>query len=318
MKARIQQTLNNYPKLPHFWQLMRMDKPIGTFLLLWPTLWALWIAAEGFPNPVVLVIFVLGVIFMRAAGCVINDYADRKIDGKVDRTKNRPLATGAISSKEALMLFAGLSLSSFFLVLFTNSFTVWLSFGGLALAFTYPFMKRYTYLPQVVLGAAFSWAIPMAFAAQVNELPRTVWLIYTANLLWTVAYNTYYAMVDRDDDVKIGVRSTAILFGDADRQVIAMLQIMSLCILLMLGGQLSMGVVYYLSLVVACGLFAWQFWSTRNKDKEACFKAFLHNHYVGFVICMGIMLNYEGYISALVCSTLVGSYSFWQYKYKPS
>ena len=316
MKALIAPILMRYPKLPYFWQLMRMDKPIGTFLLLWPTLWALWIAAEGFPDPRVLVIFVLGVVFMRAAGCVINDFADRKIDGQVERTKNRPLATGAINAKEAITLFVGLCVSSFVLVLFTNSMTIWLSFGGLALAFTYPFMKRYTYLPQVVLGAAFSWAIPMAFAAQVDELPRTVWLIYTANLLWTVGYDTYYAMIDRDDDVKIGVRSTAILFGDADRIVIGTLQFMSVCILLLLGAQLNMGTVYYLSLGIACGLFAWQFWSTRNQDKEACFNAFLNNHYVGFSICLGIMLSYESYVSALICLLIVGFYALWEYKKK--
>lgn len=313
MTALLQRVLVSYPKLPLFFQLMRLDKPIGTFLLLWPTLWALWIAAEGFPDTRVLVIFVLGVIFMRAAGCVINDFADRKVDGHVERTQHRPMASGKIKSKEALALFAGLVLASFILVLFTNSFTIWLSFGGVALAFTYPFMKRYTYLPQVVLGAAFSWAIPMAFAAQVNELPRTVWLLYIANLLWTVAYDTYYAMVDRDDDLKIGIRSTAILFGDADRQVIATLQGMTIAILFLLGAQLKMGAFFYLGLIIACGLFAWQFVQTKQKDKVSCFKAFLHNHYVGLAICMGIMLNYGSYFSAAICLLLVALLELWQF-----
>ncbi|MDX1397917.1 MAG: 4-hydroxybenzoate octaprenyltransferase, partial [Oceanospirillum sp.] len=212
-------------QFPHYIKLMRIDRPIGTYLLLWPTLWALWIAAEGIPDWDVLVIFVLGVISMRAAGCVINDFADRKIDGHVERTKERPLATGDVTAKEAIGLFIVLGLISFGLVLMTNPLTILLSLGGIMLAFMYPFMKRYTHLPQVVLGAAFSWAIPMAYAAQTNSVPVEAWLLFAAKLLWTVAYDTQYAMVDRNDDVKIGVKSTAILFGELDRHIIALLQI---------------------------------------------------------------------------------------------
>ena len=211
----------HWPKAKPFVELMRLDKPVGIYLLLWPTLWALWVAAKGMPDFSVLLIFTLGVIFMRSAGCVINDYADRKVDGHVTRTVNRPLITGAVTSKQALILFFSLLAISFILVLFTNTLTIQLSFAGAALAAIYPFMKRHTHLPQVFLGAAFSWAIPMAFAAQAGELPKYVWLIYMANLSWTVAYDTQYAMVDRDDDVVVGLKSTAILFGRFDKIIIA-------------------------------------------------------------------------------------------------
>jgi 4-hydroxybenzoate polyprenyltransferase len=221
MYTRLLKSLNRLnPRAWDFIQLTRMDKPIGIYLLLWPTLWALWVAAKGVPSLGNLVIFVLGVILTRAGGCVINDFADRKVDGHVKRTEQRPMASGKISSKEALVFFALLMGVSFLLVLCTNAQTVWLSFGALALAATYPFMKRYTYYPQVVLGAAFSWGMPMAFTAETGSLPAAAWLLYIANLLWTVAYDTYYAMTDREDDLKIGVKSTAILFGDADRVII--------------------------------------------------------------------------------------------------
>ena len=244
-----------HPRAGDFIALMRLDKPIGIYLLLWPTLWALWIAGKGQPSIANLLIFVTGVILMRSAGCVINDYADRKIDGHVARTRLRPLASGRITSSEAILLFCLLVSASFVLVLLTNADTVWLSFGGVALAACYPFMKRYTYYPQVVLGAAFSWGMPMAFVAQTGTLPTDAWLLYIANLLWTVAYDTYYAMTDREDDLKIGVKSTAILFGDADRAIIATLQGLALACLLLAGQRFELGVYYHLGLLVAaaCG-----------------------------------------------------------------
>ena len=271
-----------------YWRLTRMDRPIGTLLLLWPTLWSLWIAAKGVPSIKNLVIFVLGVIVMRAAGCVINDFADRKIDGKVLRTKDRPLATGAVSSREALGLFVVLCLVAFALVLFTDPLTIKLSVGGLILAFCYPFMKRHTHLPQVVLGAAFAWGIPMAYAAEAGELHQGMWLIYLAVVLWTVAYDTFYAMVDRDDDLKIGVKSTAILFGEQDRLMTAVLQIMALYALVLVGNRFELGLFYYLGLAVAAGLFIYQQWLIRFRARDVCFKAFLNNNWVGVAIFIGL------------------------------
>ena len=281
-----------HPRAGDFIALMRLDKPIGIYLLLWPTLWALWIAGKGSPSMANLVIFVVGVILMRSAGCVINDFADRKIDGHVARTRQRPLTSGKIQSREAILLFCLLVASSFVLVLLTNANTVWLSFGGLALAACYPFMKRYTYYPQVVLGAAFSWGMPMAFMAETGELPATLWLLYMANLLWTVAYDTYYAMTDRADDLKIGVKSTAILFGDADRVIIATLQGMALLCLLLAGQRFELGLYYNLGLLVAAACFAWEFHLTRRREPQACFQAFLHNHWAGLAIFVGIILDY--------------------------
>lgn len=280
---------------PHLWpwlQLTRLDRPIGTLLLLWPTLWAVWIAGDGSPSLRTVLVFTLGVIVMRAAGCVINDFADRNVDGHVRRTEGRPLATGALKAKQALMLFSGLIAVAFILVLLLNPFAFWLSFGGLGLAVLYPFTKRFTHLPQLFLGAAFSWAIPMAFAAEINALPPTVWLLYTANLLWTVAYDTQYAMVDREDDLKIGVRSTAILFGDADRAMIALLQGMALFTLMLLGRQLGFGWSWWLTMSAATGLFAYQFWLTRGRDGAPCFRAFLNNQWVGAALFIGILLEY--------------------------
>lgn len=281
-----------HPRAWDFVQLTRLDRPIGTYLLLWPTLWALWIAAEGVPSLKNLVIFILGVYLMRAAGCVINDYADRHFDGSVERTRMRPLATGRVKEKEALLLFAVLLLLSFGLVLLTNSATILLSFGALAVAALYPFMKRYTHLPQIVLGAAFSWGMPMAFTAERGELPMAAWLLFMANVLWTVAYDTYYAMTDREDDLKIGVRSTAILFGNADRQIIALLQGLALLCLVLAGHQFGLGLYYYLSLAVAAGCFVWEYHMTRRRDRDSCFRAFLHNHWAGLAILVGIVADY--------------------------
>ena len=293
MYQRLLQSLNRLnPRAWDFVQLTRMDKPIGIYLLLWPTLWALWVAAKGVPSLGNLLIFVLGVVLTRAAGCVINDFADRKVDGHVKRTEQRPMASGKISSKEALVFFALLMGVSFLLVLCTNAPTIWLSFGALALAATYPFMKRYTYYPQVVLGAAFSWGIPMAFTAETGSLPAAAWLLYIANLLWTVAYDTYYAMTDREDDLKIGVKSTAILFGDADRVIILSLQGLALGCLLLAGSHFELGGWFHLGLLAAAGCFVWEFWYTRDRDPQRCFKAFLHNHWAGLAIFVGIVLNY--------------------------
>ncbi|MFK3797493.1 MULTISPECIES: 4-hydroxybenzoate octaprenyltransferase [unclassified Pseudomonas] len=281
-----------HPRAWDFIQLMRIEKPIGVYLLLWPTLWALWIAGKGSPSLGNVLIFVIGVFLMRAAGCVINDFADRKVDGHVKRTELRPLVSGKVTSKEALILFAVLVGLSFALVLLTNATTVWLSFGGLALAATYPFMKRYTYYPQVVLGAAFSWGMPMAFTAETGDLPAAAWLLYIANLLWTVGYDTYYAMTDREDDLKIGVKSTAVLFGDADRVIILTLQGLALFCLMLAGSRFELGLYFFLGLVVAAACFGWEFWSTRYKDPQACFKAFLHNHWAGLAIFVGIVVDY--------------------------
>ena len=293
MYTRLLKSLNRFnPRAWDFIQLTRMDKPIGIYLLLWPTLWALWVAAQGVPSLGNLLIFVLGVVLTRAAGCVINDFADRKVDGHVKRTEQRPMASGKISSKEALVFFALLMGVSFLLVLCTNAQTVWLSFGALALAATYPFMKRYTYYPQVVLGAAFSWGMPMAFTAETGSLPAAAWLLYIANLLWTVGYDTYYAMTDREDDLKIGVKSTAILFGDADRMIILTLQGLALGCLLLAGTHFELGGWFHLGLLVAAGCFVWEFWYTRDRDPQRCFKAFLHNHWAGLAIFVGIVLNY--------------------------
>ncbi|OZY43655.1 4-hydroxybenzoate polyprenyltransferase [Pseudomonas fragi] len=293
MYTRLLKSLNRFnPRAWDFIQLTRMDKPIGIYLLLWPTLWALWVAAKGVPSLGNLLIFVFGVILTRAAGCVINDFADRKVDGHVKRTEQRPMASGKISSKEALVFFALLMGVSFLLVLCTNAPTIWLSFGALALAATYPFMKRYTYYPQVVLGAAFSWGIPMAFTAETGSLPAAAWLLYIANLLWTVAYDTYYAMTDREDDLKIGVKSTAILFGDADRVIILTLQVLALGCLLLAGSHFELGGWFHLGLLAAAACFAWEFWYTRYRDPQRCFKAFLHNHWAGLAIFVGIVLDY--------------------------
>ena len=279
-------------KVMEFLRLARFDKPIGTFLVLWPALWALWIASEGVPNTTHLIIFVLGAVVMRAAGCVINDIADRNIDGHVERTKARPLARGALSLKEALGFFVGLCCIALGLVLCLNKYAIFWSFGALALACIYPFMKRHTFLPQVFLGAAFAWSIPMAFAAVLETVPALAWIIFTATLLWTVAYDTIYAMIDRDDDLKIGVKSTAILFGSADRAIIAFLQVLFILALCLVGDQLNLGSFYFLSVVVASVLLVYQQHLIRLRYKEDCFRAFLNNNHVGMVILVGIAFDY--------------------------
>ena len=278
-------------KLAAYCRLMRIDKPIGTVLLLWPTLWALWLAADGVPPLNVLLVFTLGVITMRAAGCVINDFADRKIDGHVKRTRLRPLPSGAVTSREAKMLFAGLVLVSFALVLTMNRMTILLSFGGLALAWMYPFMKRHTHLPQVVLGAAFGWAIPMGWAAVSESVPLICWLLFFANVCWTVAYDTLYAMVDRDDDLKIGVKSTAILFGRFDKLIVGLLQLATLALMALVGWLSGLGGAFWWSMLVAAGLFVYQQQQVAGRDRDACFKAFLNNNYVGMVLFAGIAVS---------------------------
>jgi len=272
-------------------RLMRVDKPIGSLLLLWPTFWALWLAGMKVPPLNVVIVFALGVFFMRAAGCVINDFADRKIDGHVKRTRDRPLPSGAISSGEAKLLFVGLALVSFLLVLTMNSMTIWLSFGGLLLASVYPFMKRYTHLPQVVLGAAFGWAIPMGWAAVSESLPFTCWLLFLANICWTVAYDTQYAMVDRDDDLKIGVKSTAILFGRHDKLIIGLLQLATLILLAWVGCLSHLGDFFWWGLLAAGVLFIYQQKLISRRQREACFQAFLNNNYAGLAVFAGIALD---------------------------
>jgi len=279
-------------KLQAYAQLMRIDKPIGTLLLLWPTLWALWIAAQGFPDFSVLLVFTVGVFLMRSAGCVINDFADRKIDGFVERTKQRPLPSGRATSREAICLFLILATISFVLVLTQNNLTIQLSFVGIVLAFFYPFMKRFTYLPQFVLGLAFSWAIPMAYAAQANELPAVVWVLFTINILWTIAYDTLYAMVDRDDDLKIGVKSSAILFAEYDKLIVGLLQLTFLLLLLLLGWMEALNSIYFFGLSVVLALFIRQQLEIKEREKKACFKAFLDNNYVGLTVFIALFLSY--------------------------
>ena len=279
-------------KAKAYWQLTRMNRPIGTLLLLWPTLWSLIIAAQGMPDLDVLVVFVLGVVLMRSAGCVINDFADRKVDGHVKRTKQRPLPSGLVSSREAVILFLVLAVISFLLVLTMNPLTIKLSFIGVGLAFIYPFMKRFTHLPQLFLGLAFSWAIPMAWAAQTNELPSIVWFIFVINALWTIAYDTQYAMVDRDDDLKIGIKSTAILFGRFDKLIVGSLQLVTLAMLIALGMHYHLGDTFYWALLVAGGLFVYQQHLMRHRDRDLCFQAFLNNNYVGMAVTIGLFITF--------------------------
>ncbi len=276
-------------RLPDFIALMRLDRPIGIYLLLWPTLWAVWIAGDGNPSAAIVLIFGLGVVLMRSAGCVINDYADRDLDGHVRRTAQRPLATGRISSQEALMLFAILIAAAASLLLFLPTAVFWWSLGAVALATSYPFMKRYTYLPQVVLGAAFSWAIPMAFVAQEKTPDALCWLLYCANLAWTVAYDTQYAMADREDDVKVGIKSTAILFGDLDRHAIGFLQLLFLVALYLVGQQLELGWAWLVGLAAAAGQFVWQGWIIRQRQADACLQAFLANHWIGLWLFVALL-----------------------------
>jgi 4-hydroxybenzoate polyprenyltransferase len=270
--------------------LTRMDRPIGALLLLWPTWWALWLAAGDFPPWKPLVIFTLGVFAMRAAGCAINDYADRKLDPQVARTAGRPIAAGRVTPREALLVAGVLLAVAFLLVLFTNRLTIELSFVGAALAALYPFTKRYTYMPQVVLGAAFGWSIPMAFAAVAGTVPPVGWLLFIGNILWSVIYDTEYAMVDRDDDRKAGAKSTAILFGDADVPILGVLMGTFLLAMLFVGQRAALGWPFWLSLVAAAGLFAYQLWLIRDRHRDACLAAFRHNNWLGLTLWIGIVL----------------------------
>ena len=273
-------------------RLMRTDRPIGSLLLLWPTYWALWIAARGVPDWHILIIFTIGVFSMRAAGCVINDFADRKFDGSVERTKNRPLPRGDVTEKEAKILFAVLVLVSFGLVLTLNTMTIWLSVAGLALAWVYPFVKRVSHLPQVVLGAAFGWSIPMAFAAVSESLPAECWLLFAVNIVWSVVYDTQYAMVDRNDDLKIGVKSTAILFGRFDEMIIGILQLVMILMLLWIGLMVNLSGIFYWSLLLAGALFVYQQRLMADRERDPCFQAFMNNNYVGFILFLGMLVSY--------------------------
>ncbi len=279
-------------KIHAYIQLMRLDKPVGIYLVLWPALWALWLAAEGKPPGLVLLVFILGAIIMRSAGCVINDYADRHWDGEVARTCNRPLATGIISPKQALVFFVLLCLIGFSLVLLLNPFTIFLSLGAVALAALYPFTKRFTHWPQLFLGAAFAWAIPMAFAAVQNQIPNQVWLLFAIVLVWTLIYDTLYAMADREDDLKVGIKSTAVLFGDYDRLIIGMLQGLMLGLLVWLGLLYALSLIYYLSLVAVSVMFGYHQWMIKDRDPLMCFEAFKLNHWAGLVILIGLVLHY--------------------------
>ena len=279
-------------RLREYALLLRLHRPIGTLLLLWPVLWALWIASDGRPSWRVLTVFVAGTVLMRSAGCAINDYADRDFDPHVARTRDRPLAAGRVTAREALLLFVVLSLAAFALVLTLDRFTILLSFVGAVLAASYPFMKRYTHLPQFYLGAAFGWGVPMAFAAESGRLPAEAWLLFLATLCWAVAYDTAYAMVDRDDDLRIGVKSTAILFGRADRAMIALFHLSTLGLLVWAGTRVELGVTYYMGLAAAAGFAGWQQWLMRNRERDGCFRAFLNNNRFGAVVFAGLVLDY--------------------------
>ena len=279
-------------RLRQYVLLMRLDRPIGIFLLLWPTMWALWLAGRGHPQPSVVFVFVGGVILMRSAGCVINDYADRNVDPHVARTQHRPMAAGRVTTREALILFTVLCLTAFALVLLMNPLTIMMSVGGVALAAVYPFMKRYTHLPQVVLGMAFGWSVPMAFAAQTGAVPPAAWLLFIATVLWATAYDTIYAMVDRPDDLRIGVKSTAILFGEADRHMIALLQALFFVVMIMVGRRYQLGVYFYVGLSAAMVLAIYQMTLIWHRDPGGCFKAFLNNNWFGIAIFAGIAAHY--------------------------
>ncbi len=279
-------------KLHQYWLLARFDKPIGILILLWPALWALWVASNGKPDLLVLVVICLGVVLMRAAGCVINDYADRDFDPHVERTKQRPIASGKVKPKEALLVFAVLCLSAFGLVLLLNFYTIMLSFIAAFLAASYPFMKRYTHLPQAYLGIAFGWAVPMAFSAQTNSIPPVAWVMYLAVILWALVYDTMYAMVDKEDDLKIGVKSTAILFGAYDRHIIAALQLTILMLLMVVGQMAHKHWPYYGGILMAAGFSVYQQTLIFHRDTTFCFKAFLNNNWFGLVVFLGLLVDY--------------------------
>jgi 4-hydroxybenzoate polyprenyltransferase len=279
-------------RLGQYWKLVRGDRPIGVLLLLWPTWWAVWIASAGVPSLWTLFVFTAGVWLTRSAGCVINDYADRWLDPQVERTRGRPLATGAVSGREALLVFAVLMIAAFALVLTLNRLTIYLSVVGLFLAASYPYLKRYTYLPQVYLGLAFGWGIPMAFAAVQGSVPPVAWVLYFANILWATAYDTWYAMVDRDDDIRAGSKSTAILFGEMDLIAQAVLYALMFAALWMVGRQAHLGLYYWAALGVAAVLVAYEFRIARHREREACFRAFLHNNWVGAAVFAGIAIHH--------------------------
>jgi len=279
-------------RLALYWQLVRGDRPIGWLLLLWPTWWGLWLAAGGMPPLWTLFVFSAGVWLTRSAGCVINDYADRWLDPHVERTKGRPLATGAVRGREALALFAVLMLVAFGLVLTLNRLTILMSFVGVVLAASYPYLKRYTHLPQVYLGLSFGWGIPMAFAAVQGEVPVVAWLLYAANIVWSTAYDTWYAMVDREDDLRMGSKSTAILFGEMDLVAQGVLYALFFVALVFVGQRAAMGTYYWLGVAVAAALVVYEFVIARKRDRAACFRAFLHNHWVGLSIFAGIAADF--------------------------
>jgi 4-hydroxybenzoate polyprenyltransferase len=285
----------NFTKIKQFALLMRLDKPIGIFLVLWPTLWALWLASTGKPNVIIVLIFTVGCVLMRSAGCVINDIADRKFDGYVERTCERPLAAGRVSVREALVLFFILLLWAFLLVILLNKLTILLALIGAGLAIGYPFLKRYTHLPQVGLGAAFSWGVPMAFAACMGTVPAQGWLVFVTAFFWPIMYDTLYAMVDRVDDVKIGIKSTAILFGKADKILIGILQLIFLLLLCLVGYAFRLKAFYYVSVGISAILFLYQQLLIKDRLPENCFKAFLNNNWVGCVIFVGIVLCYVNF-----------------------
>ena len=286
MSETIQSRLSLYS------ELIRLNRPIGILLLLWPGLWALWIAGEGEPPWWIVLIFIAGTTLMRSAGCAINDYADRDLDGHVQRTSARPIASGRVSPREALMVAAILALLAFMLVLLLNNKTILMSFVAVSLAALYPFMKRYTHMPQLVLGMAFGWAIPMAFTALTNQVPAVARVLFAATVIWALIYDTMYAMVDRIDDLKIGIKSTAILFGGYDRLIIGLLQLLMLGLLLWAGLLAGRGGWYWLGVGVAALLFLYQQWLIRERDPDACFKGFLNNNYVGMALFAGLFLDY--------------------------
>ena len=281
-----------YDKFKQYLLLIRLNRPIGIFLLLWPTLWGLWIASEGFPDTKILVVFLFGVFLMRSTGCILNDIIDKDFDKFVARTQNRPLASDKLSSIEAFIVAISLIFIAFLLVLTTNTLTVQLSFVAVILAGTYPFLKRHTYLPQFFLGLTFGWSIPMAFAATTNSIPKIAWLLLIANILWAVVYDTIYAMIDREDDLKIGIKSTAILFDDADIFIIGLIQSLVLIALIVIGQQASLNTIYYFSLIIGGCLFLYQLYLIRNRDPKKCMQAFLNNNWFGLVVFIGLFINY--------------------------
>lgn len=282
----------NKQNLTAYYELTRLNRPIGILLLLWPMYWALWIASNGSPDLLVFIVFTLGVVIMRSAGCVINDYADRRLDPHVSRTQKRPIVTGRVTPTEALQLFTVLVVASFLLVLLMNSLTIWLSLGGVFLAALYPFMKRYTHLPQVFLGLAFGWAVPMVYAAQTDSVPPIAWLLFTTTVIWAVVYDTMYAMVDREDDLKVGIKSSAILFGELDKVLIGFFQLLFFVALILVGQKAGLGVYYFAGLLTAGAFSLYHQWLIKDRDPVKCLSAFLNNNWLGFVIFVAIVVDY--------------------------